>query len=343
MIIRARHDATDHYFRFRRATAQDSRLSWAARGVLAYLISKPDGWEISARDLERQGNLRRDGVRAVLTELEAHGYLKRRREHNPENGLFVWVSVVFESPPSTANPAMVDTANPFPPSTANPAMAPSTPLPSTANPSPYIRESAEREGFLPEEKREQQHADSPSAPGCPPGEENFAAVASARSGELGPRQSGAGQIAGNLALAPLTGPNDDFGFGSNWHEPHASKLLPASLLTFVRATKPHANNPEGLTRALWRSGAEDSQAESWERKQGLRLAPKREPDLTPAEVMAGLNDEDLKLVIDLAERRGDTEEASAELRALQRELHKRKEQNESSKQSVVAAERRSSG
>src|SRR5258707_13097107 len=42
-IIRASRK-NQPYVMISRTTAQDSTLSWAARGVLAYLLSKPDDW-----------------------------------------------------------------------------------------------------------------------------------------------------------------------------------------------------------------------------------------------------------------------------------------------------------
>lgn len=63
-IIRA---ARRHRFTVLNTRAnEDTRLSWAARGVLAYLLSRPDDWRVLATDLQRRGDLGRDGVYAVL-------------------------------------------------------------------------------------------------------------------------------------------------------------------------------------------------------------------------------------------------------------------------------------
>ena len=48
---------------------ENSSLSWAARGVLAYLLSRPDDWRIIVKDIQRRGDLGRDGVYALLREL----------------------------------------------------------------------------------------------------------------------------------------------------------------------------------------------------------------------------------------------------------------------------------
>ena len=39
----------------------DTRLSWAARGMLAYLLSRPAHWEVRVTDLQRGGNMGRGG------------------------------------------------------------------------------------------------------------------------------------------------------------------------------------------------------------------------------------------------------------------------------------------
>ena len=37
----------------------DTRLSWAARGLLAYLLSRPDDWRVLINDLRKRGDLAR--------------------------------------------------------------------------------------------------------------------------------------------------------------------------------------------------------------------------------------------------------------------------------------------
>lgn len=69
------------------ATLQDDRLSFVARGILAELISRPDGWDINADALWQQAKRRRgkksgegrEAIRAAFVELEQYGYLVRRR------------------------------------------------------------------------------------------------------------------------------------------------------------------------------------------------------------------------------------------------------------------------
>lgn len=60
-----------------RRTANDSRLSFKARGILVWLLDKPDDWETTAEKIEQQGKEGREAIRSALKELEQYGYLTR--------------------------------------------------------------------------------------------------------------------------------------------------------------------------------------------------------------------------------------------------------------------------
>ena len=57
------------------AAVEDMHQSWAARGLLAYLLSRPDDWKVLVNDLKKRGNLGRDGIYALLRELRSAGYV----------------------------------------------------------------------------------------------------------------------------------------------------------------------------------------------------------------------------------------------------------------------------
>jgi hypothetical protein len=82
-----------HGFSMPWATAQDGKriaggLSFEARGVLAYLLSKPDDWVIQIEDLMAEGGIGRDKVKNILKELRDAKYLATEMRHD-ENGRFV--------------------------------------------------------------------------------------------------------------------------------------------------------------------------------------------------------------------------------------------------------------
>ncbi len=58
---------------------RDKRLSFRARGLLVWMLSHADGYRISAARIAAEGKEGRDAIRTAMDELEAGGYLKRRR------------------------------------------------------------------------------------------------------------------------------------------------------------------------------------------------------------------------------------------------------------------------
>lgn len=85
--IRTPHTKDRPYVSTARQSAQDSRLSFEARGVLWYLLSKPDDWKIVIGDIIREGGIGRDKAKRILKELRDCGYLETERFRNDE-GLF---------------------------------------------------------------------------------------------------------------------------------------------------------------------------------------------------------------------------------------------------------------
>lgn len=73
-------------------------LSWKAKGLLAYLLSKPDNWQITETDLVRRSQDGRDAVRAGLRELEINGYLVRHQVRAPGGKFARTEYVVYERP-----------------------------------------------------------------------------------------------------------------------------------------------------------------------------------------------------------------------------------------------------
>lgn len=75
----------------------DGRLSFRARGILAWLLDKPDDWQCNSKTLTQAGREGRDAVLAALRELEVAGYLRRDRAHD-ERGRWLSTTTVYEQP-----------------------------------------------------------------------------------------------------------------------------------------------------------------------------------------------------------------------------------------------------
>ncbi len=108
---------------------EDTRLSWAARGLLGYLLSRPDNWKVLVNDLRKRGNLGRDGIYRLLRELRTVGYarfLRLRDKHGRIRGGMYIVREIADSPdPELPDTVLPDTAAP---GTANPGALPTTDL-----------------------------------------------------------------------------------------------------------------------------------------------------------------------------------------------------------------------
>ncbi len=55
--------------------ANDSALSFEARGLLIYLLAKPDNWQVLIKDIQREGQIGRDKAYKLLRELKDRGYI----------------------------------------------------------------------------------------------------------------------------------------------------------------------------------------------------------------------------------------------------------------------------
>lgn len=101
-IIRVRKDG--NYFTASNEPFVDPRLSWETRGMIGYLLTKPNNWETRIEDLKKQGPAKLHKIRRMLAEARAHGYINRIRITNPE-GTFSWITEVYESPSQNPNPS----------------------------------------------------------------------------------------------------------------------------------------------------------------------------------------------------------------------------------------------
>jgi len=87
---------TENYTTVHNGPFNDERLSWHHRGMLAYLLIKPDGWEISMVNLFNSSPDTDHMNKKIMRELEEWGYVTRFRKS--ENRKWKWVSNVYEVP-----------------------------------------------------------------------------------------------------------------------------------------------------------------------------------------------------------------------------------------------------
>jgi hypothetical protein len=89
------------------SAVNDDRLSFRARGLLAYMLARPPGWAFSASRLSREGREGRDAIETALKELASAGYYRARKMRMPDDrGRLIWVTVTEVADTPDAMPAL---------------------------------------------------------------------------------------------------------------------------------------------------------------------------------------------------------------------------------------------
>jgi len=81
------------------ALLEDGRLSFKAKGLLAYLLSRPQGWRACRKHLAKVGTDRATAVASAIAELRRLGYVELRRLRGDDGTLAGTEVCVHERPP----------------------------------------------------------------------------------------------------------------------------------------------------------------------------------------------------------------------------------------------------
>jgi hypothetical protein len=98
MIIRIQKDKNNPYVIINKKFLNDRNLSWQAKGLLTYLFSLPDDWEIKVEDLKNRSKNGRDSTNTIIKELIHHNYIKREKKEK-EKGMFRGYNYVVSEEP----------------------------------------------------------------------------------------------------------------------------------------------------------------------------------------------------------------------------------------------------
>jgi len=77
-----RQKRTENYTVVNNDILQNPELSWAAKGLLVYLLHLPDNWQINVADLSNRSKNGRDGTAGIIKELMNAGYISREKIKN---------------------------------------------------------------------------------------------------------------------------------------------------------------------------------------------------------------------------------------------------------------------
>ena len=118
MIIRRSVRPRADYTMVSNVALRDRTLSFRARGILAYMLSLPDGSSTSTQQLAQRSLEGRDAVRTAVAELVTAAYLTRTK-HRDLTGVWRWELTVYDRPQSVDN---VTEPGPENPTTVNQAI-----------------------------------------------------------------------------------------------------------------------------------------------------------------------------------------------------------------------------
>lgn len=119
---------------------KDTRLSWKAKGIIAYVAMLPDDWVLNMRDLTNRATDGRDSLYSGIKELETCGYCSKTQNRNPDGTIAGYAYEICDQPvfmqPYMDNPVM-DAPQPENPDTVFPdPVKPDTENPTLINTNP---------------------------------------------------------------------------------------------------------------------------------------------------------------------------------------------------------------
>ncbi|MFB6732281.1 DnaD domain-containing protein [Bacillus mobilis] len=110
-IFRVKKD--NNYSVINNTGLKDKRLSWKAKGILAYILTLPDDWVFYREELSQHAKDGINSLRAGMKELKEYGYIKRFPIRDEKNKIVRWETLIYEIPvddfppvekPSAGNP-----------------------------------------------------------------------------------------------------------------------------------------------------------------------------------------------------------------------------------------------
>lgn len=100
MIIRVEKRAS--YVAIDKTCIEDTRLSFKAKGLHTYLMSRPDNWKPMIEQLKTVSSDGREAVRTGMKELENYGYIVRKPIRD-RTKIVGWEHIVYENPQSACS------------------------------------------------------------------------------------------------------------------------------------------------------------------------------------------------------------------------------------------------
>jgi predicted transcriptional regulator len=84
MTIRVIKDGNDPFVRISNLMLKNSKISFKAKGLLAYLLSLPDDWQIYVNQLSNVCTDKKSSIQSAIQELIDTGYMTKDGKRKPE-------------------------------------------------------------------------------------------------------------------------------------------------------------------------------------------------------------------------------------------------------------------
>lgn len=132
------------YVQMDKSIVEDTRLSWKAKGMMAYLLSRPESWTVVSEDITKRSTDGKESVLAGMNELREFGYAHLKFERDEKGMMTGKFWAVFETPTPPDEFTIL-------PKTAKPEDRETRPAgkPSDGKPVPSNKEGSKKELFKP--------------------------------------------------------------------------------------------------------------------------------------------------------------------------------------------------
>jgi hypothetical protein len=97
-VIRVAKNKDNPFVMMDKRPIENPRLSWKAKGILSYLLSRPDDWEINIYDLTNRSTDGEAAVRSGLKELRDANHVVYKGREYKDGRIIKSVWVVYEKP-----------------------------------------------------------------------------------------------------------------------------------------------------------------------------------------------------------------------------------------------------
>lgn len=102
-IFRVKKTSRPPYTQVHNAILTDPRLTWEAKGLMAFMLSKPDDWDFNRNEMMKNSADKEWCLKRIIKELKLFGYLKIEPLKDDKGKIVEWITYVFENPSDTQN------------------------------------------------------------------------------------------------------------------------------------------------------------------------------------------------------------------------------------------------